>query len=78
MTKGTANEHVGWSRRTRTHPRVMAALAAGDLSKSYARTICGWTGRLPEDCRDRADEILAGAALMGLELPDLAALAAEI
>ena len=78
VTKGTAGDHAGWSRRTRTHPRLLAALAAGDLSKSYARTICGWTGRLPEDCRDRADEILAGAALMGLELPDLAALAAEI
>jgi len=78
VTKATAGDHAGWSRRTRTHPRLLAALAAGDLSKSYARTICGWTGRLPEGCRDRADEILAGAALMGLELPDLAALAAEI
>ena len=78
VTKGTANEHVGWSRRTRTHPRVMAALAAGDITKSYARTICAWTDRLPGDCRDRADEILLGAALMGMELPDLAGLAAEI
>ena len=78
VTSGTAKEHVGWSRRTRTHPRIMAALAAADLTKSYARTICGWTDRLPEDCRDRADEILLGAALMGMELPDLAGLAAEI
>ena len=79
VTKGTAVEHTGWSRRTGTHPRVMAALAAGDdLTKSYARTICGWTDRLPEDCRDSADAILVSAALMGMELPDLAALAAEI
>ena len=78
VTSGTAKEHVGWSRRTRTHPRVMAALAAGEITRSYARTICGWTDRLPEDCRDRADEILAGAALKGMGLADLAGLAAEI
>jgi hypothetical protein len=78
VTKGTAADHAGWSRRPRTHPRIIAALAAGDISRSYARTICGWTDKLPEDCRDSADAILVSAAQMGMELPDLAALAAEI
>jgi hypothetical protein len=79
VTQGTAAGHAGWSRRGRLHPRVLAALAAGDLlSESYARLICGWTDRLPEGCRDRADEILAGAAQMGMGLADLAGLAAEI
>jgi len=78
VTKATAGEHAGWSRRTTTHPRVLAALAAGDITRSYARTICGWTGRLPENCRGNADEILVGAALMGMGLADLAGLAAEI
>ena len=78
VTKATAGDHTGWSRRTRTHPRVLAALAAGDISKSYARTICAWTDKLPDRCRDKADAILVSAAQMGLELPDLAALAAEI
>jgi hypothetical protein len=79
VTKGTAMGHTGWSRRGCLHPRVLAALAAGDLlSESYARMICGWTDRLPENCRDRADEILVSATQMGMELPDLAALAAEI
>jgi Domain of unknown function (DUF222)/HNH endonuclease len=78
VTKGTAADHAGWSRRPRTHPRIIAALAAGDLSRSYARTICTWTDKLPEDCRDSADAILVSAAQMGMELPDLAALAAEI
>ena len=78
VTSGTAVDHTGWSRRTGTHPRILAALAAGEISRSYARTICSWTDRLPEDCRDKADGILLGAALMGMELPDLAALAAEI
>ena len=40
--------------------------------------ICCWTGRLPADCRQAADEILLGAAAAGMELPELAALAAEI
>jgi uncharacterized protein DUF222 len=79
VTKATAVDHVGWSRRKHTHPRIIAALAAGDLpSKSYARTICTWTDKLPDDCRDNADAILVSAAQMGMDLPDLAALAAEI
>jgi hypothetical protein len=78
ITNATAGDHTGWSRRVRTHPEVLAALATGDLSKSYARTICGWTGRLPGGCQDRADAILVNAAQMGMELPDLAGLAAEI
>jgi hypothetical protein len=57
---------------------MMAALAAGEMSESYARTLCGWTGKLPEDCRDTADEILAAAAGQGMDLRDLATLAAEI
>jgi hypothetical protein len=78
VTQGTANGHVGWSRRGRWHPRVLAALAAGDLSESYARMICGWTGKLPGNCQDDADDILVTAARSGMKLPDLAALAAEI
>jgi hypothetical protein len=79
VTKATAVDHAGWSRRTTTHPRIMTALADGDLvTKSYARTISTWTDKLPEDCRDHADAILVSAAQMGMELPDLAALAAEI
>ena len=40
--------------------------------------ICGWTGRLPEDCRPDADEILLTAAKTGMDLRDLAGLAGEI
>ena len=60
------------------HPRVLAALAAGQLSESVARTICDWTGQLPQDCQDSADAILVAAALSGASLADLARLAAEI
>ncbi|HXO23949.1 MAG TPA: hypothetical protein VN870_05180, partial [Streptosporangiaceae bacterium] len=79
VTKGAARGHVGWARRTGTHPRILAALAEGTvLSESMARTVCRWTGKLPEACRDTADEILVTAARSGAREEDLAALAAEI
>jgi Domain of unknown function (DUF222) len=78
VTKGAATGHTAWVRRARAHPRIAAALAAEEMTESYARTVCGWTDKLPGDCRDTADEILAGAAGQGMDLRDLAALAAEI
>ncbi len=78
MTKGAAAGHTAWVCRTRAHPRIAAAMAARELSESWARMICGWTEKLPEDCRDNADAILAGAASGGLDLRDLAELAAEM
>jgi hypothetical protein len=56
----------------------MTALADGEISESCARTLCGWTGKLPGQCRDTADEILSGAARKGMDLRDLATLAAGI
>jgi hypothetical protein len=78
ITKGAATSHTAWARRARAHPRVMAALAAEEMSEPYARTLCNWTDKLPEDCRDAADAILVAAAARGMALRDLAALAAEI
>src|ERR1039457_3730388 len=78
VTKGAATEHTAWVRRARAHPRITAALADGEMTESCARTLCGWTDRLPGQCRDTADEILSGAARKGMDLRDLAALAAEI
>src|ERR1700733_10619612 len=66
VTKGAARGHVGWSRRTVTHPGIVAALAEGTvLSESMARTVCRWTGKLPETCRGPADEILGTGARPG-------------
>ena len=78
VTKGAAAAYLAWARRAATHPRVLAALAAEDIWESVARTICDWTGLLPEDCRDAADAILVAAAVSGASLADLARLAAEI
>ena len=78
VTKGAAVGYTAWVRRAAAHPRVAQVLAAGEMSESYARAICGWTDKLPEDCRADADAILVTAAAAGMDLRDLAALAAEI
>ena len=78
VTKGTAVAYTAWARRAAAHPGVAAVLAAGELSESFARTICAWTDKLPEDCRPDADAILLLAAESGADLRDLAGLAGEI
>ncbi len=78
ITRGAAAGAVGWARRLAAHPAVADALAAGDISASWAREICGWSDRLPADRRADADEVLLGAAAGGAELADLAGLAEEI
>jgi Domain of unknown function (DUF222) len=78
VTQGTAADHTAWVKRGAGHPTVLAALAAGEISRSYAREICWWTGKLPEEARPAADEILLSAAASGLELADLAGLAGEM
>jgi len=78
ITRGAAVSHTAWAKRARTHPRVVAALAAGDLSESYGRAICLWTDKLPEKYRDESGKLLIAAAAGGLGLADLAALFAEM
>ena len=78
ITKGAAVAHTAWVRRAAAHPQIAQALAAGEMSESFARTLCQWTDKLPADCRDAADEILLGAAGAGMDLRDLAELAAEM
>ena len=79
VTKGAARGHLGWARRALTHPQIVAALAEGTvLSESMAGTICGWTDKLPEECRQAADAILVTAARVGADQQDLVELAMEI
>src|SRR4029077_4002379 len=70
--------HTAWAKRTTTHPRVLAALAAGQVSESVGRLICVWTDKLPDQARDEADEALVAAAAGGLGLEELAALFAQM
>jgi hypothetical protein len=79
VSKGAAAGHIGWARRVTAHSQVVAALAEGTvLSESVARKLCGWTDKLPLECRQPADEILLAAARAGADERDLAGLAAEI
>ncbi|HEY6276993.1 MAG TPA: DUF222 domain-containing protein [Streptosporangiaceae bacterium] len=78
VTKGAAAGAVGWARRLADHPAVAEALAAGQVSASWARAICDWTDRLPAASRDDADAILLTAASGGAELADLSGLAEQM
>ena len=78
ITRGAAVGHTAWARRAATHPRVLAALAAGQVPESAGRLICLWTGKLPLEYRDAADEQLLAAFAGGLGLADLAGLFAEM
>src|SRR5262249_61623837 len=75
---GAAAGAIGWARRLAAHPVIGQALAAGELSPSWARQICEWTDRLPEAQRADGDEILAGAARGGAGLAALGGLAREM
>ena len=68
ITRGAAVGHCAWAKRTATHPRVLAALGAGQVSESVGRVICLWTDKLPQEYRDAGDEQLLAAFAGGLGL----------
>jgi hypothetical protein len=78
VTKGAARGAAGWMRRLRGHPAVREALAAGQVTESWARQICDWTDRIPAGHRQAADAILLAAAAGGAALADLAILATDM
>ena len=78
ITRGAAVGHPAWAKRVATHPRVIAALGAGQVPESAGRLICLWTGKLPLEHRDAGDEQLLAAFAGGLGLADLAGLVAEM
>src|SRR5690242_19338859 len=43
VTRGAAVSYTAWAKRAVAHPEVFAVLAAGDVSESFARTVCVWT-----------------------------------
>ena len=75
---GAAAIAVKWMQRLAAHPAVADALAAGEVSESWARQICEWSDVLPGRHRRGADAILLAAARGGAELRDLGALAEEM
>jgi hypothetical protein len=78
VTAGAAAGAVGWARRLAAHRVIAQALAAGEVSESWARQLCAWVDRLPEASRGDAGEILVAAARAGVDLGGLAGLAREM
>jgi hypothetical protein len=77
-TPGAAGAAVSWARRLAAHPAVRAALAAREISVSWAWQICAWSERLPEEARAGADVVLLAAAAGGFDLAGLSGLAERI
>jgi hypothetical protein len=79
VTQPAAAAHKAWTRRQAEHPLIMEALAGMDaISESWARQVTAWTGHLPEEYVQQADQIMVEAAVGGVDLPGLARIAAEL
>jgi hypothetical protein len=76
MTRRDARAAVRQMRQFSQRPALHDAVAAGDLSRSWADAIARWTRKLPEGMRAETDKILLQAAGAGASLEDLATIAA--
>jgi hypothetical protein len=76
MTRPDAKAEVRQMRLLRDHPALAEALAAGDISKSWALAIAGWTKKLPAELRAETIKILVQAARAGACRDDLRIIAA--
>ena len=75
ISRKDARAKVRDMRRFTQRPLLRAALAAGDISKSWAATIEEWTRKLPEAMREETDKILLQAIAAGADQDDLATIA---
>src|SRR5487761_1278209 len=79
VTRAAGYAAKAWITRYERHPLIVAALVDdGVISESWARTVTGWTGQLPEDYIPAADKIMMSAARAGADLEGLAKIAAEL
>ena len=76
MTKRDALAAVRQMRQFSERAELHEAVAAGDLSCSWADAIARWTRKLPAEMREVSDKILLEAAAAGATLEDLATIAA--
>ena len=76
MTPRDAKAEVRQMRLLRAHPDMAAALAAKDISKSWALAIADWTRKLPAELRAETIRILVEAARAGASRDDLRMIAA--
>jgi hypothetical protein len=77
MAPKDAKAAVRRMRQLTEHGSLASALAAGQISASWAAEIIGLTGKLPAQLRDDTDQILLDAAGRGASLDDLKYLAAR-
>jgi hypothetical protein len=75
MTGKAAGVQVRQMRQFRDHPVIEEAVAAGEVSESWARELAEWTRRLPADWRRDVDKLLSDTAAAGANLEDLAVVA---
>jgi uncharacterized protein DUF222 len=79
ITRGQAAEHKAVQALAEGHWVLLAGLREGDVvTKSIALQLARWTAAIPEEFREKAEEILVGAARAGADLRALAAICAEI
>jgi len=76
MTRQDARAAVRQMRQFSQRPGLHDAVAAGEISRSWADAIARWTRKLPEGMRAETDKILLQAATAGASLEDLATIAA--
>src|SRR3984885_4071351 len=75
ISRKDARARVRDMRRLTQRPLLRAALAAGDISTSWAAAIEEWTGKLPRAMREQPDKILLQAIAGGAGHDDLAMIA---
>jgi hypothetical protein len=75
VTGKAAGAQVRQMRQFRDHPVIEEAVAAGEVSESWAGELAEWTRRLPPDWRHDVDKLLADTASAGARLEDLAVVA---
>jgi uncharacterized protein DUF222 len=75
-TRPDARAAVAEMRRLAQHPAIAAAMAAGQVSRSYGLAITELTRKLPAQLRARTGQILLEAATGGADIDDLKMLAA--
>jgi hypothetical protein len=72
VTRKAAAADVRQMRQLRRHPRIAQALAAGEISESWAAEMSDWTRKLPAGLREGVDKLLVDTAAAGANLEDLA------
>ena len=75
MTRPDARAEVRQMRLLRDQAALVGALAAGDISTSWALAIAEWTRKLPAELRAETVSILVQAAQAGASLDDLRTIA---